>query len=182
MEVRLKARKKLEIQDNNFEYGCLIPEITEEEAFVRHKKIKQVMRMQFMQRFKSEDRLGFRYEVNAGGQLMFSKQGELYYVSSIVKNPCISDCLRDFIPGEMAVGLKKLKDIATYHSYGYNKLFRPAIVEVLAQIPEEFLERTTAFELINYPQKRNYRQFISRHYKAYMQGYFAARTRLYTKE
>ena len=37
--------------------------------------------------------------------------------------------------------------ITTYHCYDHHGFFRPLIAEVLAQIPEEDLERAVAFEI-----------------------------------
>ena len=48
--------------------------------------------------------------------------------------------------------LKPLKDITTYHTYGYYGMFKPSIAEVLAQIPEELLAATRAFEIVERPE------------------------------
>lgn len=45
-----------------------------------------------------------------------------------------------------AKGLRKLRDITTYHTYGYHGFFKPSIAEVLAQIPAELLGEAVAFE------------------------------------
>ncbi|QSH39139.1 hypothetical protein JXR01_02420 [Candidatus Kaiserbacteria bacterium] len=44
-------------------------------------------------------------------------------------------------------GLTVLCDINTFH-YWTRPLFKPSVAEVLAQIPEEFLEKVVAFEIV----------------------------------
>jgi len=40
--------------------------------------------------------------------------------------------------------------IRTYHKYGAPSLFKPSIAEVIAQIPEDVVDKTVAFEIIDY--------------------------------
>ena len=46
---------------------------------------------------------------------------------------------------KIARGLRKICEIPTYHTFGYYGMFKPSIAEVLAQIPEEFLNECSAF-------------------------------------
>jgi NTP pyrophosphatase (non-canonical NTP hydrolase) len=48
---------------------------------------------------------------------------------------------------EKADKLKVLRSILTYHNYGHPSLFKPSIAEVLAQIPEDIVERVVAFQI-----------------------------------
>ena len=45
--------------------------------------------------------------------------------------------------------LKEITRIKTHHYCGYYGLFKPSIAEVLAQIPEELINKVNAFEIIN---------------------------------
>jgi hypothetical protein len=47
-----------------------------------------------------------------------------------------------------ANNLVKHAVIATLHTYGYYGCFKPSIAEVLAQIPENLIEQTVAFEVV----------------------------------
>lgn len=55
-------------------------------------------------------------------------------------------------PAQKAHGLEPLIAIQTLHTYGYHGLFKPTIAEVLAQIPKEYINQATAFEIINQPE------------------------------
>ncbi len=53
-------------------------------------------------------------------------------------------------PATKADGLRVLADITTYHIFarGHHAYFKPTISEVLRQIPEEYLDRVVAFEIV----------------------------------
>ena len=74
--------------------------------------------------------------------------------------------------------LKPLKDITTYHTYGYYRMFKPSIAEVLAQIPEGLLAATIAFEIVERPETA---ADLDKHSEALNDGYHVATTRLYAK-
>jgi hypothetical protein len=82
-------------------------------------------------------------------------------------------------PASKANGLKALCDITTYHAYGYYGCFKPSIAEVLAQIPQEHLEKVVAFEIVGSPQTCD---DLNREQEALNAGFHVATTRLYTKE
>ncbi len=46
---------------------------------------------------------------------------------------------------EPAAGLVEIAKIRTLHSYAYYGFFKPSVSEVIAQIPEEWIERAVAF-------------------------------------
>lgn len=46
---------------------------------------------------------------------------------------------------EPANGIVEIAKIRTLHGYGYYGFFKPSVAEVIAQIPEEWIERTVAF-------------------------------------
>jgi hypothetical protein len=58
--------------------------------------------------------------------------------------------------------------ISTYHTFGYQGFFKPSVAEVLAQIPEDLLGQTVAFEVLG-PSR------------ATADGYHVATTRLYER-
>jgi hypothetical protein len=82
-------------------------------------------------------------------------------------------------PAEEVKGLKPIRDIRTHHTYGYYGFFKPAIAEVLAQIPEDILEQVVAFEIIKWPQDAD---DLNKELEALNAGYHVAITRLYSKE
>jgi len=82
-------------------------------------------------------------------------------------------------PAEKAKGLKPLRDIRTYHTWGYYGLFKPSIAEVIAQIPKELLDQVVAFEIIKHPETAD---DLNKEPKALNAGYHVATTRLYSKE
>ena len=51
-------------------------------------------------------------------------------------------------PVKMVKSLKSVTGITTYHTWAYYGLFRPTIAEVLAQIPEEYVDKVVAFETL----------------------------------
>ncbi|MBS3096982.1 hypothetical protein J4480_06115 [Candidatus Woesearchaeota archaeon] len=53
-------------------------------------------------------------------------------------------------PLRLATNLTHYNDITTYHEFGASVIFSATIAEVLAQIPEEDLERAVAFESLYY--------------------------------
>ena len=48
--------------------------------------------------------------------------------------------------------LEPIKDFLCFHTYGYYGLFKPSIAEILAQTPEEVIEKANTFEIIEGPK------------------------------
>lgn len=74
-------------------------------------------------------------------------------------------------------GLQEVCEITTYHLFGYHGFFKPSVAEVLAQIPEEYLDNAVAFEIIKWPKTVDDLNLQSEVVRA---GYHQATTRLYT--
>jgi hypothetical protein len=74
-----------------------------------------------------------------------------------------------------------ISDITTHHSYGYYGFFKPSIAEVIAQIPEEYIDRVIAFEIVRCPETRNDMFGNDEGLEAVNAGYQIAITRLYEK-
>jgi len=72
--------------------------------------------------------------------------------------------------------LKSIKDIRTYHTYGYYGLFKPSIAEVLAQIPKDIRHLVGAFEIIKHPETA---QDLNDEIAVVNDGFHVATTRLY---
>lgn len=81
-------------------------------------------------------------------------------------------------PTEKATDLKSLCDITTYHSFAYYGFFKPSIAEVIAQIPEEWLDRVVAFEIVTSPRSAD---DLNTNSEALNAGYHVATTRFYSK-
>lgn len=75
-------------------------------------------------------------------------------------------------------GLKFLCDIDTYHTFGYQGLFKPSIAEVLAQIPKDKLDQVVAFEIVEQPRTAG---DLNRQANAVNSGFHKAKTRLYSR-
>jgi hypothetical protein len=73
--------------------------------------------------------------------------------------------------------LVKHATIRTLHTYGYYGLFKPSIAEVLAQIPEDLIEQTVAFEVIGPKDASD----LNREQEALNAGFHVAVTHLYGK-
>ena len=82
-------------------------------------------------------------------------------------------------PAELAENLKVLSEFRTFHSYGSPMFFKPSIAEVLAQIPEEFLNKIRAFQIVDAPVHVD---DLNLEREALNAGYHVAMTRLYTQE
>lgn len=82
-------------------------------------------------------------------------------------------------PADKVTGLKSFCEIRTYHSCGSHGFFMPSIAEVLTQIPDEYLDKVLAFEIIA-SRQGVYDLNIER--EAFNAGYYVATTRLYVKK
>lgn len=127
-----------------------IPKISDERLRELHKRIKPVVR------FANKD---------------------LFYIEPVdLRNIAYT---WDPKPADKAMGLKTLCDITTYHTYSYYGFFKPSIAEVIAQIPEEHLQKVVAFEIVGKPETAS---DLNREHEALNEGYHVATTRLYVQE
>lgn len=74
-----------------------------------------------------------------------------------------------------AEGLTPIGLIRTLHTYGYYGMFKPSIAEVLAQIPESYLEKTVAFRVVGPDTADD----LNREKEALNAGFHVAETTLY---
>jgi len=72
--------------------------------------------------------------------------------------------------------LKELCRITTYHKWGHYVLFKPSVAEVLAQIPDEYLDAVVAFEIVESPETAD---DLNKHMDVVNDGYHVATTALY---
>jgi len=79
-------------------------------------------------------------------------------------------------PGEVAPAFTKIAEITTYHTYGFYGFFKPSVAEVLAQIPDDLLDRVNAFEIVGAPETAD---DLNANKTALNAGYHVARTALY---
>lgn len=125
-----------------------IPEITEERLKELAKRIRPVVR-------------------NRNNALAYIKPCDLRKVA-FTWDPKIT---------RKADNLVKHATIKTLHTWAYYGMFKPSIAEVLAQIPEDLIEDTVAFETIG-PQDAN---DLNNQRDAVNEGFHIATTRLYSK-
>ena len=78
-----------------------------------------------------------------------------------------------------ATGLIPLCEITTHHGFGYAGFFKPSIAEVLAQIPQAYLKRVVAFEIVDSPKDAD---DLNKEKDALNAGYHVAKTRLYGRQ
>lgn len=83
---------------------------------------------------------------------------------------------REIIPEE---DLESVDDIVCLHTWTYYGMFKPSVHEVLAQIPEVYLDKIDYFQIVEAPKTRHdvfkYPQIIDA-------GYHASTVRLYKKK
>lgn len=141
-------------------YENWIPDVPKDELISRSSRIRPVIRC----------------KKNSEGEpkRVWSSRGELYYIKPVnifgiayTWDPVIDVKAPDFI---------QLEDVRTYHRWSYYGFFKPSIAECLAQIPDEILDKTVAFEIIDFPQDSS---DLNREYEAFRAGYHVAVTRYY---
>lgn len=110
-----------------------IPKISNEKLNEMYERIKPVVRFA---------------EMRCGGRTTYEKhsKGDLYFIQDVDLRKTAFTW--DPKPTEKAYGLTELDQIRTYHTTGgfYHK---PSIAEVLAQIPERYVDDVVAFETVN---------------------------------
>ena len=77
-----------------------------------------------------------------------------------------------------APALESIGEIRTYHKFGHPGFFKPSIAEVLAMIPDEFINNVEFFEIIESPKNAD---DLNKEKEALAMGYHVARTRLYKR-
>lgn len=129
-----------------------IPKISDERLYELYSKIKPVVR------YTTEQRKG---------QLEYEKDdcGEPYYIEDVdLRSQAFT---WDPAPAKRAGGLEEIAKIETYHTYAYYGFFKPTIAEVLSQIPEQYIDKVTAFETVGDTAEicGDYHRAITRLYK-----------------
>lgn len=156
-----------------------IPAITDERLAELVARIKPIVRMEriITEDLKFEDGAkGFRMRPDPSGKLQPWQTGELYYIEPV--DPRGVAFSWDPIPTEKAMGLKPVRDIQTYHTFGYHGFFKPSIAEVLAMIPLEVVDEVVAFEIVDGPETA---EDLKENLEAFNAGYHVATTRLYKR-
>lgn len=77
-----------------------------------------------------------------------------------------------------AINLHLLSRIITYHKWGYYGFFKPSIGEIIAQIPDNLVNKTDAFEIEWYPQNAD---DLNRQKQVVYDGYHMAITCLFAR-
>lgn len=94
----------------------------------------------------------------------------LCYIEDV--DPRVDDFVYNPKPVRVAEGLKHLADIKTYHKFSVPVAFNPVVAEVLAQIPEKYLDKVVAFETVSHGLNED----------NLVDDYHVTVTRLYKKE
>ncbi|MBN1326214.1 hypothetical protein JW977_04545 [Candidatus Falkowbacteria bacterium] len=136
-----------------------IPEISEEKLNKLCQRIKPVIRFS-----------------RKGKKLFRSSVGAPRYIKQVDPHDAF---LWDPKLGKKVKGLKRLSDIFTYHTFAYASFFKPSIAEVIAQIPEDLLDKVVAFEIIGGPRTSD---DLNNNPEATHAGYHVATTRLYIRK
>lgn len=155
-----------------------IPEVPRERILQLAETIKPVARMA---KVKSSSvwrgqTLCIREWVHPKGKWHRWPEGELYYLKPV--DPFTISYTWALVPTTQATDLKPLADIRMYHTYGWYGCFKPLVSEVLAQIPEEYLDRVVAFEIIEQPEDAS---DLNRESEATNAGYHVSKVRLYCR-
>lgn len=70
-------------------------------------------------------------------------------------------------------------EITTYHAWGYYGMFKPSIGEVLAQIPDDLLDKVAAFAIMKWPETRDDMFDGGENQRILNLGFHTATTRLF---
>jgi len=157
-----------------------IPEVPKEHILELSQRIKPVMRFRRIHeviRKNPGEKSTIIEEEHPRGELRRAELdgvGMAYYI----EDPNLFDVAYTWEPKPTtrATGLRPVRDIITYHAWGYYALFKPSIAEVLAQIPAELCEQVVAFEIVDSPKTTD---DLHREQEALDAGYHVATTRLY---
>lgn len=103
-------------------------------------------------------------------------QNKPYYM--VLPDLCRAAFTWDPKPESRVTGLKKLVSINTLHTYGYYGFFKPSIEEVIAQIPEDLLDKVVAFETFGPDDVHD----LNKQIEAVNAGFHLAETVLYVKD
>lgn len=106
-------------------------------------KISDERLEELMKQMQPVVRFARLYNEHGTKELQREKRGDLYYIRPV--HPRNQTFVFDPKPTKRAYGLKPFKTIETYHMTG-GFFHKPSIAEVIAQIPEDCLERVVAFE------------------------------------
>ena len=156
-----------------------ISEITDERLAELVGRIKPIVRMECIitEDVEFEDgATGFRMRPDPSDKMQPWDSGEQYYIEPV--DPRGVAYTWDPTPTEKAMGLMQIRDITTYHTFGYHGMFKPSIAEVLAMIPEDVVEEVVAFEIIDCPKTAD---DLNKNLEALHAGYHVATTRLYKR-
>lgn len=72
--------------------------------------------------------------------------------------------------------LQSIAKVEMLHKYSYYGLFKPSIAEVLSQIPEEYVDKTVAFKIIDRPMSSS---DFGKHQKTFNDGFHTSIVELY---
>lgn len=106
----------------------------------------------------------------------FKGSDALYYVKAM--NPKRVEYAWSPEKDNIATGLIVLSEITIYYPYTLDGFYKPSMATVLAQIPDEFIDQTVAYELIeNTPYLEAFNDYLD----IIHAGYNLITARLYTK-
>lgn len=170
------------MQTARVEKKSWIPEVPKKRIQELAERIKPVVRMARIRTSTKKNSDGSvtiteRQHPKGKWQSTWDDRGELYYIKPVDLFGVAYTW--DPKPADKATDLKPLCDITTYHTYGYQGLFKPSIAEVLAQIPAEYLDGVVAFEIVDSPKTVD---DLNREHKALNAGYHVATTQLYIRK
>lgn len=118
-----------------------IPEISDERVAELYALIKPVIRFQHK---------GYEFPPLGGWKLSDivpdKDDGLLYFIEDV--DPYKAAFTVYPKPIRQAEDLEEFDAILTWHTWAYYGFFKPTIAEVLAQIPEQHLERIVAFQTL----------------------------------
>jgi hypothetical protein len=146
-----------------------IPEVSRERIEELARKIRPVVH--FVPKGEGEEGVRRGEFGSENGELRYIEPVDLFGVAYTW----------DAKPAEPATGLAPVRDITTFHTWGYYGLFKPSIAEVLAQIPDDLIDRVVAFEIVGAPGTRDDLFGTEEAARITNDGYHAATTRLFER-
>lgn len=124
-----------------------IPELSKKRLEKLVKKIKPLVR--FVVKFRTGE---FELELGKDGKPKRAYGNPLYWALFEIEpvDPMRTAYTWDPKPTKMREDVACFDIIRTYHKYGAPFLFKPSIAEVLAQIPEDVIDKTVGFEILDH--------------------------------
>lgn len=133
--------------------NLIIPNMTDEELTHVYKRLKPIVTIDEMK--------------------YYLKEYTLYQLRYYLYMQDLATSVKEHINPSL---INPVDEFMCFHKFHYYGSFIPTIAEVLSQIPENLIEDSNAFEIVEYPTKMS---DVTRYYEAFEKGYHVSKVRTY---